>query len=404
MRMKNYRSLLAEYAVLLLILVGVPFACAWLGGYEDVVRDVFTVVPRTDDWQSRPEMLWNCRRPFRWWAFFLVGGIGMAMVAPFVLRAVRNLWTGWTGFTTDAQNHDNPVKSHLRIRKSFPWWGWVGVAVMAIGWILAWNRFAFVAPVQRFTYIPQWMGLIVALNALVWRRTGRSPLTDETGRYLTLFPVSAAFWWFFEYLNRYVWNWFYVNVGDLSPLEYVALATVSFSTVLPGIMIVAELLATFRPFSDGAFANMARVNLRSQPMVALLAVGSALGLVGIVFIPEFTYPFLWISPFMAVVLLKTIFKSPCALDEVAKGDWSRIVRFAVASLLCGFVWEMWNFNSFTKWIYAVAYVQRFHYFEMPLLGLFGYIPFGIECLVVTDAWMKTGGRAGDGSLRQDWGR
>ena len=33
---------------------------------------------------------------------------------------------------------------------------------MAVGWILAWNRFAFVAPVQHFTYIPQWMGLIVA--------------------------------------------------------------------------------------------------------------------------------------------------------------------------------------------------------------------------------------------------
>ena len=45
-------------------------------------------------------------------------------------------------------------------------------------------------------------------------------------------------------------------------------------------------------------------------------------------------------------------------------------------------------NSFTRWIYAVPYVHRFQYFEMPLLGLFGYIPFGIECLVITDAWMK----------------
>ena len=49
------------------------------------------LVPQTDDWQSRPEMLWNCRRPFRWWAFFLVGGIGSAMVAPFVWRIVSRL-------------------------------------------------------------------------------------------------------------------------------------------------------------------------------------------------------------------------------------------------------------------------------------------------------------------------
>ena len=379
MQLKTDRRLFAGYAVLLLILVGVPLACAWLGGYYEVLHDVFTIVPQTDDWQSRPEMLWNCRHPFRWWAFFLVGGVGSTMVAPFVVRFLSLI-------CRHQKSNNQTIKQSNNFL--FPLWGWLGVAVMLLGWILAWNRFEFVAPVQRFTYIPQWMGLIVALNALVYRRTGRSPLTHETKGYLTLFPVSAAFWWFFEYLNRYVWNWFYVNVGDMSPLMYITMATISFSTVLPGIMIVAELLATFRIFSDDAFANMLRVNVRSRSVVALLAVGSAIGLVGIVFLPEFMYPFLWISPFMVVVLLKMLFRSPCALDEVADGNWSRIVRFAVASLICGFIWEMWNFYSFTKWIYAVPYVQRFHYFEMPLLGLFGYIPFGIECLVITDAWMK----------------
>ena len=370
---------LAEYAALLLILVGVPLVCAWLGGYDEVLHDVFTIVPQTDDWQWRPERLWNCRCPFSWWAFALVGGAATSLVAPFVWRGVRRLLNVGRLSSTNY---------HLATTNSFPWWGWAGVAVMVVGWILAWNRFTFVAPVQRFTYIPLWMGLIVALNGLVYKRSGRCPLAQDMGRYLTLFPVSAAFWWFFEYLNRYVWNWFYVNVLDVSPVTYIVTATISFSTVLPGILVVAELLGTFRLFSDDVFTNMMRVNVRSRPVVALLAVGSVIGLVGIVFIPEFTYPFLWISPFMVVVLLKMLFRSPCALDDIATGNWSRIVRFAVASLLCGLVWEMWNINSFTKWIYAVPYVHRFQYFEMPLLGLFGYIPFGIECLVITDAWMK----------------
>ena len=377
--MKRLTRLWVEYGLLLLILVGVPLVCAWLGGYEDVLEDVFTIVPQTDDWQSRPEKLWNCRCPFSWWAFVMVGVAATALVLPFVWRAIRRLLN---------VERLPSANYHLPTANFYPWWGWVGVAVMVVGWILAWNRFALVAPVQRFTYIPLWMGLIVALNGLVYKRSGRSPLTHETKNYLTLFPVSAAFWWFFEYLNRYVWNWFYVNVGDLSPIMYVTMATISFSTVLPGILVVAELLGTFRFFSDDAFANIICVNVRSGPVVALLAVGSAIGLVGIVFVPEFTYPFLWISPFMVVVLLKMLFRSPCALDDVATGNWSRIVRFAVASLICGLVWEMWNINSFTKWIYAVPYVHRFQYFEMPLLGLFGYIPFGIECLVITDAWMK----------------
>ena len=382
--MKRLTRLWVEYGLLLVILVGVPLVCAWLGGYDDVLHDVFTIVPQTDDWQGRPERLWNCRCPFSWWAFAMVGGAATALVAPFVRRAIGRLLAH--------DGRDAVVSQDGKMRGGagggFPWWGWGGVAVMVGGWILAWNRFAFVAPVQRFTYIPLWMGLIVALNGLVYKRSGRCPLAQDAGRYLTLFPVSAAFWWFFEYLNRYVWNWFYVNVLDVSPLTYIVTATISFSTVLPGILVVAELLGTFRFFSDDAFANMMRVNVRSGSMVALLAVGSAIGLVGIVLVPELAYPFLWISPFMVVVLLKMPFRSPCALDEVVDGNWSRIVRFAVASLLCGFVWEMWNVNSFTKWIYAVPYVQRFHYFEMPLLGLFGYIPFGIECLVITDAWMK----------------
>ena len=372
--MKRLTRLWVEYGLLLLILVGVPLACAWLGGRDEVLRDVFTIVPQTDDWQGRPDRLWNCCCPFSWWAFVLVGGAATALVAPFV----------WRGMNVVAVRRGRRVLQ----RQSFPWWGWCGVVVMILGWVLAWNRFSSVAPMQRFTYIPLWMGLIVALNGLVWKRSGRSPLTHETKSYLTLFPVSAAFWWFFEYLNRYVWNWFYVNVGDVSPVMYIVTATISFSTVLPGILVVAELLGTFRFFSDDAFANMMRVNVRSGPVMTLLALGSAIGLVGIVFVPEFTYPFLWISPFMVVVLLKMLFRSPCALDEIATGNWSRVVRFAVASLLCGLIWEMWNINSFTKWVYAVPYVHRFQYFEMPLLGLFGYIPFGIESLVITDAWMK----------------
>ena len=63
--------------------------------------------------------------------------------------------------------------------------------------------------------------------------------------FLSLFPLSAGFWWFFEYLNRFVQNWHYLGAAELSPLEYFVRATIPFSTVLPAVIGTAELLTTF---------------------------------------------------------------------------------------------------------------------------------------------------------------
>lgn len=55
---------------------------------------------------------------------------------------------------------------------------------------------------------------------------------------------------------------------------------------------------------------------------------------------------------------------------------------ALAALVCGFLWELWNYGSLAKWHYSIPFVQRFPLFEMPLLGYSGYLPFGIECALI----------------------
>ena len=55
-----------------------------------------------------------------------------------------------------------------------------------------------------------------------------------------------------------------------------------------------------------------------------------------------------------------------------------------AALVCGFFWELWNWQSVAKWVYTVPGVQRWHVFEMPLLGYAGYLPFGLECLMIAE--------------------
>ena len=72
--------------------------------------------------------------------------------------------------------------------------------------------------------------------------------------------------------------------------------------------------------------------------------------------------------------------------QIAAGDWREAGSWALAALICGFFWEMWNFCSAAKWIYTVPFVQRWTVFEMPILGYAGYLPFGLECGLAV-AWL-----------------
>lgn len=83
-----------------------------------------------------------------------------------------------------------------------------------------------------------------------------------------------------------------------------------------------------------------------------------------------------------------ILKETHIFSPLTAGDWRSVLASALAALLCGMFWEMWNYCSMAKWVYHVPFVQRFHVFEMPLLGYAGYLPFGLECSVVADMVLK----------------
>jgi len=125
----------------------------------------------------------------------------------------------------------NPRIAGDPVSARFPWWGWVGITTGVTAWILAWTRMGWFAKFQPHTFSPLWFSYILVVNALCLRNNGHSLMTDRPGYFLLLFPASAAFWWFFEYLNRFVQNWYYVGV-QFSPWAYFWYATLPFATVL----------------------------------------------------------------------------------------------------------------------------------------------------------------------------
>jgi hypothetical protein len=252
----------------------------------------------------------------------------------------------------------------------------------AVAWLLAWTRFSWFAPWQTYTFTPLWLAYVLVVNALTTRRTGRCALVDRPRHVLPLFPVSALFWWYFEYLNRFVQNWSYVGIESFGPWQYVWYATLPFSTVLPAVFGTYELLQSFPRFSAG-LDHYLPIRVRQPRRLAWVVLGlGSVGLVGMSVWPDYCYPVVWIGPLLILTAWQTLLGVPTIFAPVQHGDWRSIWLWALAALVCGGFWEMWNTYSLAKWVYAVPFVNRFHVFEMPLLGYGGYLPFGLECAVV----------------------
>lgn len=279
------------------------------------------------------------------------------------------------------------LRNRLPARGRFPWWGYAGLAGGLAAWVLAWNRFGWFADWQDFTFTPLWIAYIVVVNALTFRRTGRCMMTHEPHYFSLLFPLSALFWWFFEYLNRFVQNWFYQGVNAHEGWHYFWLATLPFSTVLPAVLGTEEWLASWG--YGERYRNARPLAPRGTwfwPVAILLIGGTGLFFTGIH--PQVLFPLLWIAPLAFLAALRTLGGETTLFVDIRTGDWSRIVRLAFAALICGFFWEMWNYHSLARWIYSVPYVYRYLIFEMPILGFAGYLPFGLECGLIGDLVRK----------------
>ena len=70
------------------------------------------------------------------------------------------------------------------------------------------------------------------------------------------------------------------------------------------------------------------------------------------------------------------------LRDLEQGDSSRLTAFLCSGLVCGILWEFWNYWAGAKWLYVFPVWQNWKVFEMPVPGYLGFPPFAVECLVM----------------------
>ncbi len=248
----------------------------------------------------------------------------------------------------------------------------LGVALAGFFWFASWTHLGVLG---EYSFFPQWLGYILAVDGLVAWRKGASLLTRAPREFAALFVLSAPIWWVFEGLNNFVLNWFYLGGENYSAAQIILIATINFSTVIPAVFETTELVLTF-PFL--ARLRAARQFALTPRACWTLMYAGAFGFAALVLLPGIAFPLTWVWLFLIVDPLNHLRGRAALIAQAARGDWRMLVALALAALVCGFFWELWNFYASPKWIYHVPFFGFAKIFEMPVLGYLGYIPFAWE--------------------------
>lgn len=248
----------------------------------------------------------------------------------------------------------------------------VGLAFISIAWPFNW-----LGPADRTSYafFPLWFGLILATDGAVLARKGSSLISRSRSSFSLLFLISVVAWWGFELLNKRLANWEYLGTNQYSAFQYFLLASINFSTVIPVVLEMAELLRT--TYVIARLRSGVRINPTRRIIVGVPFIGLLMLLFALVW-PRYFFPFAWTFAFFVLDPLNFRLGNPSTLRWLQRGDWRPVVSLSLGALVSGFFWEMWNFYAFPKWTYHVPFVGFGKIFEMPVLGYLGYLPFGLE--------------------------
>ena len=227
-----------------------------------------------------------------------------------------------------------------------------------------------------------WTGYILFIDALVYKIQDRSLLVNDRFEFFAVAIISIASWWLFEFYNApRFWNsnlelwWHYHN---LEPNLWVRRLGYdwAFATITPAMLETAELFGVtiFRGKTNGA-----RIRLSKSMWCFAVVVGVVGVAVPIIYPNEWFAPVVWLSFIFLLDPLNALRGWPSIAGDLARGDWRRLFSLLTAGLLCGFLWEFWNYWALSKWTYTVPYFGNTKIFEMPVFGFLGFPPFAIEC-------------------------
>jgi hypothetical protein len=224
-----------------------------------------------------------------------------------------------------------------------------------------------------------WTGFILFADAIVYRVRGDSWIRSAPVEFAWLALLSIPFWLVFEGYNLVLRNWQYTGLPENVWLRQVGFAW-AFATIWPAVFEAAELVAVWRgaPIAEAAGRSRGARSIAPIGSIASIAAGSVMLASPLFASPE-------VARYLAApVWLGFIF----VLDPINRRlGWEaitreRLINLTLGGLLCGALWEFWNYWSLAKWHYTVPIMERVKIFEMPLPGYLGFPAFALECFTM----------------------
>lgn len=260
------------------------------------------------------------------------------------------------------------------MKKSFPIHGVIGVFLLILSEALHLRK---TEPFYSWFYCFAWWSYILLADAVTYRLKGNSLLVNRRKEFFLMIPWSIFIWLIFEAANLSLQNWYYINLPPSIIERWLGYA-VAYGTVLPGIFGTTELLEAAGLFKK---SSMKKRILSPGGHNVLIGLGT-ISLVSSVVLPEYFFALVWVGFIFLLEPLIYRFGGKSLLRDLEEGKPRNIYLLLIAGLVCGLLWEFWNFWARSKWVYTVPFFEGLKGFEMPVPGFLGFPPFAVQVYVM----------------------
>jgi hypothetical protein len=254
----------------------------------------------------------------------------------------------------------------------------ISVAIFLVAALLMFRK---VEPYYTYFFLFAWWSYIIGVDAWLYLRGGRSIVMRDTNDLVCfLAPLSAIVWFVFEAVNLRLHNWYYTGLHTELWLRWLH-HFVAFATVLPGLYVTLNAMDHVDILRPG----VASVR-RQESDVRNIFIGVVMLVLPLIW-PEVFFALVWLCMVPLLDPINARMGRHSLIDEWRVGNWRRTYQLLVAGLVCGLLWECWNYWAGAHWVYSVPLPKFFldiKYFQMPSLGFLGFAPFALECFVMTE--------------------